>query len=159
MKKILLGLGVGAGVLLAAAVIVAAVFLVWGRKEYIQERTDTEPIYNYFPEVPETSEIQWCSRTSVSIGPSTLRLYIFAFYDHDISSELQDMGMEIAGQTEDIELYYVPDSINGQQNWRHIENGAFAFQTGIKDSKKLYTTVSINDAGTILYIEAIGDYK
>ena len=37
----------------------------------IQVRTDTEPIYNHFPDLPETSEIQWCSKSSEGIGPTT----------------------------------------------------------------------------------------
>ncbi len=133
----------------------AVIFLTAGRKEYIQIRTDTEPIYNHFPGLPETSEIQWCSRTSVSIGPSTLQLHIFAFYDHDISKALQDMDIE--NQSEDIEMYFISDRINGNEKWRPVENAVFAFQAGIKDTEKMYTTVYVNDAGTILYIDAIGD--
>lgn len=156
MKKVLIGLAAAAGVLFAAGVVLSAViFLVSGRKEYVQMRTDTEPIYNHFPELPAASEIQWCSTTSVSIGPSTLELHIFAFYDHDISSELQ--GMVIGDQSGDIELSYVPDSAIENEKWRLVENAPMAFQAGIKDTEKMYTTVYINDAGTILYMYAIGD--
>lgn len=148
----------GSALLTVGTVLCAAIFLMSGRwkpKEYVQNRTDTEPIYNHFPELPETSDIQWCSRTLSSIGPSTLKLHIFAFYDHDISNELQNMNIE--NQSKDIELYFVLDSINGQEKWRHVENTDFAFQEGIKNTEKMYTTVYINDAGTVLYIDAIGD--
>lgn len=141
-----------------AILFVAGVFWVTGgfkMKENIKIRTDIEPIYNHFPGLPETSEIQWCSRTSDGIGLTTVKLNIFAFYDHDISNKLQDMGIE--NQSRDMELYFVPDGMNGDEKWRYIENAKFAFQTDIKDTKKMNTTVYINDAGTILYIEAIGD--
>jgi len=156
VKRIWFVLAAAVGGLLVIGCVLSAIFFLASTKEYVQIRTDTEPIYNHFPEVPETTEIQWCSRTSVSIGPSTLRLHIFAFYDHDISSELQDMDMKIENQSEEIELYYVPEEINGNQNWRRINNVNFAFQVGIKDNEKMYTTVYINDTGTILYIDAIG---
>ncbi len=154
MRKIPIILsGVAVAVLFAAGV-----FLVAGgfkMKGNIQIRTDTQPIYNHFPGLPETSEIQWCSRSSDGIGLTTVQIYIFAFYSHDISNELQDMGIE--NQSRDIELYFDPDGINGDQKWRCIENAKFAFQTDIKDTQKMNTTVYINDSGTILYIEAIGD--
>ncbi len=159
MKKILSGLAVAAGVLFTVGVVLSViVFLMSGRykpKENIQMRTDTEPIYNHFPGLPETSEIQWCSRALESIGPTTLKLHIFAFYDHDISSELEDM--EIENQSEDIEFYFVPECISGDEKWRYVKNADFAFQAGIKDTEKMYTTVYINDTGTILYIDVIGD--
>lgn len=124
-------------------------------EESIQIRTETEPIYNHFPDLPETSEIQWCSWTSSGIGLTTVKIYIFAFYDHDVSNELQDM--EIESQGEEIELYFVPESINGDEKWRRVENTGTAFQTGIKDMEKMSTVVYINDAGTVLYVEAIGE--
>jgi len=159
VKKILSGFAVTGCVFFAVGVVFPAVaFLVSGNykpKEDVQMRTDTEPIYNHFPGLPETSEIQWCSRTSAGIGLTTLKLHIFSFYDHDISSALQDM--EIENQSGDVEFDFVPDSINGNEKWRHVENANFAFQAGIKDTEKMYTTVYINEAGTILYIDAIGD--
>jgi len=159
MRKRASGLAVAGGVLFAVGVVLlAVVFLMSGRykpKEYVQMRTDTESIYNHFPELPETSEIQWCSRTLAGIGPTTLKLHIFAFYDHDISGELQEMDIE--NQSGEIEFYFVPDSIKGDEKWRQVENVTFAFQAGIKDTEKMYTTVYINEAGTILYIDAIGE--
>lgn len=124
-------------------------------KENIQIHTETEPIYNHFPDLPETSEMQWCSKSSEGIGLTTTTVYIFSFYNHDISNELQEM--DIKNESEDIELHFTPDGINEEQKWRRVENAKYAFQTGIKDTSKMYTTVYINDAGTILYIEAIGD--
>ena len=158
MRKIftvLLGLFIAVGVLVSAVgVILFAVGRV-KRNDNIQIRTETEPIYNHFPDLPKTSVIQWCSRTSDGIGLTTVKLYFFAFYDYDVSNELQEMKIE--NQGEDIELHFVPDGINKDEKWRCVENAGFAFQTGIKDTEKMYTTVYINDAGTILYVEAIGN--
>ncbi|MDE7418166.1 MAG: hypothetical protein K2N44_17995 [Lachnospiraceae bacterium] len=127
-------------------------------KESVMTSTETEPIYNHFPDLPEASEIQWCSRTSGGIGPSMVRLHIFAFYDHDISGELSSklQEMTVKNEYEDIELYYAPDEIKGQK-WKPVENADFAFQSDVIMTEKLYTTVHVNETGTILYIEAVGD--
>lgn len=123
----------------------------------IQIRTETEPIYNHFPDLPETSKIQWCSQSSGGIGLTTTTLYFFAFYDRDVSGELQEM--KIADQGEDIELYFIPDGINEDEKWRRVESAgnAFPLQTGVRESAGFYAEVYINGAGTILYVEAIGD--
>ena len=150
MKEILITL---LGLMAAGMVLFAVIGAV--RKEDIQIRTETGPIYNHFPDLPETSQMQWCSRSSRGIGLVTTWVYIFAFYDQDIGGELQDM--EIRGESEEIELYFVPDGISGNEKWRMLENAEVAFQTGIKDTRKMGTIVYINEAGTILYIEAVGD--
>lgn len=149
-------------VILVAGVIflimAAGIFLVstiMKTEEPIQVRTDIEPIYNHFPDLPETSQIQWCSKSSDGIGLTTTYLYIFAFYDNDISNELQDMV--IKDNNEEIEVYFVPDGVDANQKWKHVEDAGFAFQKDIKNTQKMWTTVSINEAGTILYIEAVGD--
>lgn len=54
----------------------------------------------------------------------TTTIYIFAFYDEDISNALQ--GMTIDDETAEIELYYVPEEVKGQK-WRPVENASFAF--------------------------------
>lgn len=142
-----------AGVILAAGIFLASIRIK--TEEPIQVRTDTEPIYNHFPDLPETSEIRWCSQSSEGIGLTTVNLYIFTFYDDDISNELQDMKIKDEG--EDIELYFVSDGIENKQKWRRVENAGFAFQKEIKDTEKMHTDVYINEAGTMLYIEAVGD--
>lgn len=123
--------------------------------EEVQIRTETEPIYNHFPDLPGTSKMQWCSESSKGIGLSTVRVYIFAYYDHDISSELQ--GMKISSEKTAIDLYFVPEGISRDQKWKCVEDAPFAFQEDIKDTRKKNTAVYINEQGTILYIEAIGD--
>ncbi len=123
-------------------------------KDSVMQGTETAPIYNHFPDVPETSQMQWCSRSSGGIGLVTICIYVFACYDHDISGELQEMT--VGDECDDIEFYYVPDELKGQK-WRRVENAEFAFQTGIKDSRKMYTQVYLNEAGTILYFAAVGD--
>lgn len=153
MRKILIVLlGLAAGGVFFAAAFLAA--LGAKGKESIRTGIETAPIYNHFPDLPETSEIQWCSKSSGGIGLTTTTLYIFAFYDHDVCRELQEMGVK--DESEEIELYFVPDEVAGQK-WRGVENADFAFQTGIRNTQKMNTTVYVSEAGTVLYIEAIGD--
>lgn len=150
MRKIviiLLGLAAAGGIFFVSK--------AFRTKESVQIRTETEPIYNHFPDLPQTSKIQWCSKSSGEIGLTTTTIYIFAFYDYDISSELQDM--EIEPQSQNPELYFVPNEINMEQKWRHVENANLAFQSSIKITQLMNTTVYINESGTILYIEAIGN--
>lgn len=138
------------------ACFVLVVFFASGAKgrDSVMTSTETEPIYSHFPDLPKTSEIKWCSKSSGGIGLVTTTIYIFAFYDEDISGSLQ--GMTIDDKTAKIELYYEPEEVKGQK-WRLVENTAFAFQTGIKDTQKMYTNVYLNESGTIVYVEAIGD--
>lgn len=153
MKRIciiLLVLAVG----VACFVLVALFALGEKGKDSVMTSTETEPIYNHFPDLPKTSEIKWCSQSSGGIGLVTTTLYIFAFYNEDISDTLQ--GMTIDDKAGIIELYYEPEEVKGQK-WRLVENTAFAFQAGIKDTKKMYTNVYLNASGTILYVEAVGD--
>ncbi len=121
----------------------------------IEIRTETEPIYNHFPDLPKTSEMQWCSESSGGIGLNTVRLYLFAYYDHDISGELQ--GMNVSDQEDAIDLYFVPEGMSGEQKWRIAEDAPFAFQEDMKGAQKMNTAVYIDATGTILYMEAIGD--
>lgn len=138
------------------ACFVLVVFCALGAKgrDSVMTSTETEPIYSHFPDLPKTSEIKWCSQSLGGIGLVTTTIYIFAFYDEDISGSLQ--GMTIDDKTAKIELYYEPEEVKGQK-WRLVENTAFAFQTGIKDTQKMYTNVYLNESGTIVYVEAIGD--
>jgi len=123
-------------------------------KDYTMTSTETGPIYNHLPDLPETSKITWCSRSRGGIGLMNHWLYIFAFYDHDISSELQEMTVEDA--CADIELYYDPDEVKGQK-WRGFEKDQFAFQDDIAVTDKMITQVYINETGTILYVETYWD--
>ena len=123
--------------------------------EDIQIRTETEPIYNHFPDLPVTSEMQWCSESSGGIGLNTVKVYVFAYYDHDITSELQ--GMKFDDHETVVDLHFVPEGMSREQKWKCAENAPFAFQEDIKDTQKMNTTVYINEQGTILYLEAIGE--
>ncbi len=71
-----------AGVLLAVVVLTAR-----GAKgeEAVMTSTETAPIYNHFPDLPETTQIKWCSKSSGGIGLVTTKLYIYAFYDALVS--------------------------------------------------------------------------
>lgn len=163
MKKffivlIILSALLAAGGILSAAILSAAERAKTEKSiQNIQVRTETEPIYNHFPDLPETSAIQWCSQSSGGIGLTSTTLYLFAFYNRDVSGELQEMRIESQG--ENIELYFVPDGVNGDEKWRRVESAgnAFPLQTGVRESARLYADVYINEAGTILYVEAIGD--
>lgn len=123
-------------------------------KDDVRISKETGAIYNHFPDLPETSEIEWCSRSKGGLGLVNHWLYIFAFYDHDVSSELQEMTVEDAYA--DIELYYAPDEVKGQK-WRYFQNAQYAFQDDIAVTDKLTTQVYINETGTILYVEAYWD--
>lgn len=163
MKKFLIVLII-LSALLAAGGILSAVILSAAENDKTREsiennkiHTETEPIYNHFPDLPGTSEIQWCSQSSGGIGLTTTTLCFFAFYDRDVSGELQEMNIESQG--ENIELYFVPDGINEDEKWRRVESegNAFPLQTGVRESARFYADVYINEAGTILYVEAVGD--
>lgn len=126
-------------------------------RDTVMTSTETEPVYNHFPNLPETSEIAWCSRSTGGIGLVNHWLYIFAFYDHDIRGELQEMAM--GDVCEDIELYYEPDEVKGQR-WRSLgkeQHATYAFQDDIAVTDQLSTQVYINETGTILYVEAYWD--
>ena len=119
-----------------------------------QIRTDTEPIYNHFPGLPATENIQWCSRTSDGIGLTTVWVYVFAFYDYNVGAELGGEGI----LNEKTDFYFLPEDLTeSNSKWRDLEDIGFAFQSGIKDSEKMYTAVYINEAGNIIYMEAVGD--
>lgn len=163
MKKFFIVLIILSALLAVGGILSAAILSAAERAktqesiQNIQVRTETEPIYNHFPDLPETAEIQWCSRSSGGIGLTTTTLYFFAFYNRDVSGELQEMKIESQG--ENIELYFIPDGVNGDEKWRRAESAgnAFPLQTGVRESARFYADVYINEAGTILYVEAIGD--
>ena len=154
---ILSGLLAAGGILSAAILSAAKSAKTQESNPNIQIRTETEPIYNHFPDLPQTSKLQWCSGSSGGIGLTTTTLYFFAFYDRDVSGELQEMN--IGDQGEGIELYFVPDGINEDEKWRRAEStgNVFPLQTGVRESARFYADVYINEAGTIIYVEAIGD--
>ena len=47
--------------------------------------------------------------------------------------------------------------LSREHRWRIAEDAPFAFQEGVKDTRKMNTTVYINEQGTVLYLEGIGD--
>ena len=119
-----------------------------------QIRTDIEPIYNHFPDLPATENIQWCSRTSNGIGLTTVWLYVFAFYDYDVSTEFSEKGI----LNEKTDFYFLPENLaENSTKWMKLEDAEAAFQSGIKDSRKMGTSVYLNEAGNIIYMEAVGD--
>ena len=124
-------------------------------KQKVQFNTDTTPIYNHFPDLPETANIKWYSETSTGIGLSTIKIYIFAFYDHNIQNELQDMNFQT--DSAPIEFDAVPGGIDENQKWRCADYADFAFQSGIQETQKMNTAIYLNEEGNILYMEAIGD--
>lgn len=119
-----------------------------------QIQTNAEPIYNHFPDLPTTEMIQWSSKSSSGIGPTTVWLYVFAFYDHDISANFSDKGI----LKEKSDFYFLPQNFKlDHTKWRKLENMDAAFQSGIKDGERMNTSVYLNEAGNILYMEAVGD--
>ena len=124
-------------------------------KKELQIRTETIPVFHHFPDLPDTSELQWCSETDEGIGLSTVTIYIFVFYDHDIRNELPDI--EFTDEEEDIEFYFLPGGMDEHEKWRYAKNARFAFQDSLKNRQKMNTDVYINEKGTVLYTRAIGD--
>ena len=49
------------------------------------------------------------------------------------------------------------EGISREQKWKSVEDASFAFQEDIKDTWKMNTAVYIDETGTVLYMEAIGD--
>lgn len=154
-------------VILAAGLAAGALFRRFGEKEDYRIRTDTEPVYHHFPDLPRTEDMEWCSTSSGGIGLVTTRLYLYCWYDHDIREELLDLepGQEI-GQIEQIErteqtldvFYFIPERLIEQpQVWSKLDYGDFAFQTGIKDGEKMNTMIYLSADGTVLCLEAVGD--
>lgn len=142
--------------ILAILIIGIILFTVTKGKETDEKqiRTDVKPIYNHFPDLPATEHIQWCSQTSGGIGLTTVWIYVFAFYDHDMSAEFSEEGI----LNEKPDFYFLPENLaENNSKWRKLENMGAAFQSGIKDSKKMYTSVYLNEAGNVIYMEAVGD--
>lgn len=152
MKKVSISI-VGLIVILVIAIALFAITKE-ERPDEKQIRKDVEPIYNHFPGLPATDDIQWCSRTSGGIGLTTVWVYAFAFYNYDVGAELGEEGI----LNEKTDFYFIPEDLTeSSSKWRELEDMGAAFQAGIKDSEKMYTSVFINEAGNIIYIEAVGD--
>ena len=133
-----------------------ALFALMKEKEPVEKqiRTDIEPIYNHFPGLPATDDIQWCSRTSDGIGLTTVWIYAFAFYDHNVGAELGGEG----SLNEKTDFYFLPeDLVDSNSKWRKWEDMGDVFQEGIKLSEKMGVSIYINEAGNIIYMEAVGD--
>lgn len=152
LKKVLISIP---GILIVLVIVIALFAITKGRKpDEKQIRTDVEPIYNHFPGLPATDDIQWCSRTSDGIGLTTVWVYVFAFYDYDVGAELGEEG----SLNEKTDFYFLPEELTeSSSKWRKLENMGAVFQAGIRDSEKMYVSVYINDAGNIIYMEAVGD--
>ena len=156
LKKVSISI-VGLVVILVIAIALFAITKE-ERPDEKQIRTDVEPIYNHFPGLPATDDIQWCSRTSDGIGLTTVWVYAFAFYDYDVGAALGGTGI----LNEKTDFYFWPeDLVDSNSKWRKLEDKEIVsqsgFQSGIKDGEKMVISVYINEAGNIIYIEAVGD--
>ena len=152
MKKVLISI-LGILIILGTGI---ALFAIMKEKEPDEKqiRTDVEPIYNHFPGLPATDDMQWCSRTSSGIGLTTVWIYVFAFYDYDVGAELGGEGVF----NEKTDFYFLPeDLVDSNSKWRKLEDMGDAFQAGIKLSEKMGVSIYINEAGNIIYMEAVGD--
>ena len=152
MKKVLISI-LGILIILVTGMVL---FALTKEKEPDEKqiRTDVEPIYNHFPGLPATDDMQWCSRTSDGIGLTTVWVYVFAFYDYDVGAELGAKGT----LSEKTDFYFWPDDlVDSNSKWRKLEDMGDAFQTGIKLSEKMGVSIYINETGNIIYMEAVGD--
>ena len=105
MKKVLISMS-GILIILVIGIVLFAITKEKGQDE-MQIRTDIEPIYNHFPGLPATDDIQWCSRTSGGIGLTTVWIYVFAFYDYDVGTELGAEGIV----NEKNGFYFLPEEL------------------------------------------------
>lgn len=152
LKKVLISI-LGILIILGTGI---ALFAITKEKEPDEKqiRTDIEPIYNHFPGLPATDDIQWCSRTSGGIGLTTVWIYVFAFYDYDVGTELGGEGI----LNEKTDFYFLPeDLVDSNSKWRKVEDMGDAFQAGIKLSEIMGVSIYINESGNIIYMEAVGD--
>lgn len=155
LKKVLMPI-LGMFIVLVTGIALFALFAIVKEKEPVEKqiRTDVEPVYHHFPGLPATDNIQWCSRTPDGIGLTTVWIYVFAFYDYDVGAELG--GEEILSEKTD--FYFWPeDFVDYNSKWRKLEDIGDAFQAGIKLSEKMDVSIYINEAGNIIYMEAVGD--
>lgn len=151
-KKVLLPI-LGIGIVCVTGL---ALFAAGNGKEPAEKqiRTDAAPVYHHFPGLPESDTIQWCSRTSDGIGLTTVWLYVFAFYDHDVSAELGGAGT----LDERPDFYFLPEGfVDDPAKWRKLDEPGDAFQAGIQPGEKMTVSVYLNEAGNVLYMEAAGD--
>ena len=156
LKKVIISI-LGLLIILVMGIVLFTITKEKGQDEK-RIRTDVEPIYNHFPDLPATDDIQWCSRTSDGVGLTTVWIYAFAFYDYDAGAELGGEGSLI----EKTDFYFLPeDLVDSDSKWRKLEDKEIlsqsGFQSGIKDSEKMAVSVYINEAGNIIYMEAVGD--
>ena len=152
LKKVIISI-LGLLIILVMGIVL---FTITKEKEQDEKqiRTDVEPIYNHFPGLPVTDDIQWCSRTSDGIGLTTVWIYVFAFYDYDVGAELGGEGSLI----EKTDFYFLPEElVDSNSKWRKLEDMGDAFQAGIKLSEIMGVSIYINEAGNIIYMEAVGD--
>lgn len=123
----------------------------------IQIQTDTTPIYNHFPTLPETKKIEWYSEISDGIGPSTIELYIFASYD---TSEKIDSFLQTVTISDEIgtgDFNYSPGIVDENEKWHEILDVPFCFQEGIPKTSLMNTKVYVNNTHTMLFVYAIGE--
>lgn len=122
----------------------------------MQIKTDTIPIYNHFPTLPKTDNIEWYSVLSEGIGPTTVKLCVFAHYDS--AMEIDDFlrNVTLSNNTSDIDFVLVPDTVTKNETWQEILEVPFCFQEGIPDTKLMNTKVYVNSEHTIIFIDAIG---
>lgn len=153
MKKLFLSI---AGILITGMLLLIFSGIATQEKNADEKkiRTDTGPVYNHFPDFPAAESIQWCSETSKGIGLTTVRIYVFAFFDSNVSERF--------GEWENLnkipDFYFLPDNlIEDNTGWRKLACMEFAFQSGIKDSEKMVTSVYLNETGNVIYMEAVGD--
>ncbi len=142
--------------IIVISLILILMLFIGEKKAYqeIQVRTDIESIYNHFPDFPRTEIVEWCAISSTGIGPTTIEIYVFAFYDYDVEQLLET---NLEEKISFINPPFFPDTLNRQyEGWNKV-NGAFLFQNKINKYKRMYTDVYVNTDCNIIYMEAIGD--
>ena len=141
-------------ILTVGCILLMLIITLCGCKTQPEFSTDTKPIYNHFPNLPKTDKISWYNETLEGIGPTTVKLYVFAQYE--TSEQLNEFlqNIDIASETSTIEAKYLPDAIDSNNIWYELQNVPFCFQE--EGPNTMNTKVYVNDTHTVLFMYAIG---
>lgn len=116
-------------------------------------KKDPQPIYNHFPTLPKTDNIEWYSTQSDGIGLVTTRLYVFAKYDNPEEIDKLLAGMSFAN-VKNMEFGFKSSYLKEDAKWFKLP---FDYQDGIEEHKKMIASAYVSGDNSVIYIEAVSD--
>ena len=126
-------------------------------QEKSELRTDSEPIYDHFPGLPETERVEWRSVTHGGIGPSTVELYIFAFLTDDTAMDARIAQHSLSEDEVKIDSIFTPKDLDNGITWRQLLDVPFCFQENSPYKDLMHTKIYISNDRKIVFIYAIGE--